>query len=162
MVPDSNEKRHIKVKITETCLNLTKNMSEEEDIEEDTNEHEHMKCFEKPMNESKSLDKDEFSDAPEETTKHTDSEFDFTLTNINVKTHMDIPQSVLFKFGASEFKMLHFFVDLWHMQKVVQPVGLPNIIPILESLKNKKQIPSEVVKNNFMVSSEFFIVTAAQ
>ena len=185
MDPDlkENQHQHIKVKNPETkevCDELKHNQKEQKHLEFDKNvpeskENKHIKVkydelepipnelevkqIEENLSVTEEVNKEEFGDEHEQ---NQNSEMDCVAEKIHIVSVQDIPQSLSFHFGAAEFKRLHFFVDLWHMQKVVQPLGLPNIIPILESLKNKKQIPSEVVKNNFMVSSEFFIVTAAQ
>ena len=64
----------------------------------------------------------------------------------------NIPRSFSYQIGAAEIRRLHFFVDLWHMQKVVQPVGLPNILQILQSWKNKEPFPSDVEETHNKVS----------
>ena len=163
MVPDlkENQHPHIKVKNTETkevCDELKHNQKEQKHLELDKNvseskENEHIKVkydelepmpnelevkqIEENLSVTEEVNKEEFGDEHEQ---NQNSEMDCVATNNHVIGVQDIPQYLAFQFGASEFKRLHFFVDLWYMQKVVQPVGLSNIIPILESLKNTKTI----------------------
>jgi hypothetical protein len=81
-----------------------------------------------------------------------DSDLYFLLTSENAKGLKEIPRSFSYQIGAAEIRKLHFFVELWHMQKIVQPVGLPNILPILQSWKNKKPFPRDVEKTHNKVS----------
>ena len=79
---------------------------------------------------------------------------DSTLVCINhdLGRVQNIPHTLPYRIGATEFRRLHFFVELWHMQKVVQPLGLPNIIPVLQSLKDKTRFPPTVLRNKNIVS----------
>ena len=88
----------------------------------------------------------------EQCKKDSDSDLYFLLTSENAKGLKEIPKSPPYQLGAAEIRKLHFFVELWHMQKVVQPVGLPNILPILQSWKNKKPFPRDVEKTHNKVS----------
>ena len=83
--------------------------------------------------------------------KNLDSDSDLYFLSI-FKNAKNIPRSFSYQIGAVEIRRLHFFVDLWHMQKVVQPVGLPNILQILQSWKNKEPFPSDVEETHNKVS----------
>ena len=63
-----------------------------------------------------------------------------------------LPKSLSYELGTTDFRRLYFFVDLWHVQKIVQPVGLHNIIPVLETFKHKTQLPTEVLHSHNKVS----------
>ena len=79
-------------------------------------------------------------------------DFEVFLTNRSVNPFVYFPKTLHFKFGPEELRKLHFFVDLWHVQKCVQPLGLPNIILLLECLKNKKPFPTDVVTTHIKVA----------
>ena len=70
----------------------------------------------------------------------------FFSTERDLTTFRKFPKTITFQLGPAEVKRLQFFVDLWHVQKIVQPVGLPNILPIVECSKNKMPLPRNVVK----------------
>ena len=78
-------------------------------------------------------------------------DFEVFLTNRSLNPFVDFPKSLHFKYGPEELRKLHFFVDLWHVQKCVQPLGLPNIILLLECLKKKKAFPTDVVTTHIKV-----------
>ena len=73
------------------------------------------------------------------------SNFELVLTN---NSYVDIPMR-----GPEEVGKLYFYVDLFRVQKVVQPIGLPNIIPIVEYSKNRKPFPQDVAKTLIKVSN---------
>ena len=77
--------------------------------------------------------------------------FEIFVTNQSVNPFVDFPKTPNYKFGPEELRKLHFFVDLWHVQKWVQPLGLPNIIPLLECLKNKKSFSKDVITTHIKV-----------
>ena len=63
-----------------------------------------------------------------------------------------LPKSLCYKLDTTDFRRLYFLVDLWHIQKTVQPVGLHNIIPVLETFKHKTHFSPDVLHSHNKVS----------
>ena len=84
------------------------------------------------------------------------SSFRLLLTNERSTIFVDFPQNISFQFGSEEFGRLNLFVDLFRVQKVVQPIGLLNIIPIVECSKNRQPFPPAIVKTHIKVSLFLF------
>jgi len=59
-----------------------------------------------------------------------------------------VPPQISFELGSDQLSGLTILVDLWQMQKIVHPVGLSNILPILESMKRREQFPTDVIKTH--------------
>ena len=123
MVPDFKELKHVKEESSEVLLNTKQEIKEEESS---CNEFELI-------------------------ARNQHATFEMFLTNRSVNPFVDFPKTLHYKFGPGELRKLHFFVDLWHVQKCVQSLGLPNIIPFLERLKNNKQFQKDVITTHIMV-----------
>jgi hypothetical protein len=100
----------------------------------------------------KEEEKDIIGDEFELCVRDEHTHFELFLTNRSVNPFVDFSKTISYQFGPEDLKRLNFFVDLWHVQKYVQPLGLAHIFPILECLKNKKQFPHDVVKTHIKVS----------
>ena len=66
-----------------------------------------------------------------------------------------VPPQISFELGSDQLSGLTILVDLWQMQKIVHPVGLSNILPILESMKRREQFPTDVIKTHDKVIAGF-------
>ena len=65
---------------------------------------------------------------------------------------VEFPKILTLQFGQREVKRLRFFVDLWEVQKVVQPMGLHNIFQVVECSKKKRPLPMDLIKTITKVS----------
>eukprot|EP00092_Neocalanus_flemingeri_P083078 GFUD01104225.1.p1 GENE.GFUD01104225.1~~GFUD01104225.1.p1 ORF type:complete len:388 (+),score=81.38 GFUD01104225.1:95-1258(+) len=72
--------------------------------------------------------------------------FILELLSTSKRTFPYLPRTVTYQFGVEDVGKVHFFLDLLRVQKVVRPIGLPNIIPIVECSKNRKPLPHPIVK----------------
>jgi len=77
----------------------------------------------------------------------TDNTKDDEISNIRdlVATH-ESSTTVCFQFGQKETGNLQFYVDLFRVQKEVKPVGLPNIISMVECCRDRVSFPHQLVK----------------
>ena len=123
MVPDFKELKNVKEESSEVLLHNKQEIKEEESIG------------------------DEF----ELVARNQHESFEIFVTNQSVNPFFQFPKTPNYKFGPEELGKLHFFVDLWHVQKWVQPLGLPYIIPLLDCLKNKKSFSKDVITTHIKV-----------
>ena len=78
--------------------------------------------------------------------------FDFFLEETYSTKFVEFPKILTLQFGQREVKRLRFFVDLWEVQKVVQPMGLHNIFQVVECSKKKRPLPMDLIKTITKVS----------
>jgi len=76
------------------------------------------------------------------------SHLEVIIQNENLST---LPRILHLQYGPEDVRRINFYVDLFRVQKVVMPIGLHNIISVLECFKNRKQFPQNMVKTHIEI-----------
>jgi len=78
--------------------------------------------------------------------KHSYLEVIFNQESLSI-----LPRSLLLQYRPEDVRRINFYVDLFRVQKVVKPIGLHNIISVLECFKDRKPYPQDVVKTHIEI-----------